>query len=213
MRNIFVASLLYPVIAVVVVFSLSAQADQKHTLKRRPGLWQVSASSGGSPAPTTMKQCADETTDAQMMQLSDIQSENCKMSDFVKTEAGYEFSSECQLADSKVVSKGVFSGDFNSSYSGEVVTTMNPPLLGQSESRTTMTAKWLGACPSGMKAGDMQIGDGVTIDLEQAKQGAKMAAEMMKNPAMLKAMKNAMAGAKEAAGALEGLAADATVGK
>jgi hypothetical protein len=40
----------------------------------------------------------------------------------------------------------------------------------------------------------MQVGDGFKINLEQAKQGAKLAAQAMKNPEMLNAMKNALAG-------------------
>jgi hypothetical protein len=192
--------------AVILAATGAAGADEKVSLKRKPGLWEVSASADGRPAPMSMKQCADATTDAQMMQMSEMQSESCKMSDFAKTAAGYEFSSECQIGGSKVVSKGVFSGDFDKEYTGQIVTTMTPPMFGQSESKSTITAKWLGECPSGMKAGDMQMGDGLTIGLEQAKQGAKMAAEMMKNPEMLKAMKDAMAGAGEAAKALEGIA-------
>lgn len=193
-------------LALVLATYFVAHADSKVTLKRKPGLWEVSASSDGRPAPMTIKQCADETTDAQMMQMSEVQSENCKMSDFIKTASGYEFSSECQLGASKVTSKGVFSGDFESKYTGQIVTTMTPPLFGQSQSTSTITAQWAGTCPTGMKPGDMQMANGVTIDIEQAKQGAKMAAEMMKNPEMLKAMQNAMAGAKEVGEALEGAA-------
>jgi hypothetical protein len=200
-------------LALSLAITYLAHADQKVTLKRKPGLWEVSASSDGRSAPMTMKQCADETTDAQMMQMSETQAENCTMSDFTKTASGYEFSSECQLGASKVTSKGVFSGDFNSQYKGQIVTTMNPPLFGQSQSTSSITAKWVGTCPNGMKPGDMQMGNGVTIDLEQAKQGAKMAAEMMKNPEMLKAMQNAMAGTKGLEEALESATGAAVLGK
>jgi hypothetical protein len=182
-----------------------ASADEKVTMKRKPGLWEVSVSAEGKSLPGAMKQCADEATDAQMMQMAQGQSESCKMGELTKNDSGYEFSSECQMGSSKISSKGVFKGDFETSYIGEVVTKIDPPVFGRGEAKSTIQAKWLGECPADMKPGDMQTGDGMKINLEQAKKGAQMAAEMMKNPEMLKAMKEAMAGAAEAQGALKGL--------
>jgi len=181
-----------------------ASADEKVTMKRKPGLWEVSVSAEGKSLPGAMKQCADETTDAQMMQMAQGQSESCKMGALTKINSGYEFSSECQMGSSKISSKGVFKGDFETSYTGEVVTKIDPPVFGRGEAKSTIQAKWLGECPADMKPGDMQTGEGMKINLEQAKKGAQMAAEMMKNPEMLKAMKDAMAGAAEAQGALKG---------
>ncbi len=187
----------YLAIALVLtsLFSTSeARADSKVTLKRKSGLWEVSADSDGHAMPMKMKQCADESTDAQMMQLSEMHSESCKMSSFTKIATGYEFASECQVGGSKVTSKGVFTGDFDSEYTGEISTKIDPPIFGKSESKSTISAKWIGPCPDGMSPGDMQVGDGFKINLEQAKQGAKLAAQAMKNPEMLNAMKNALAG-------------------
>ncbi len=183
-----------------------AQSGKKITLKRKPGLWEVSMTAAGKPMPTSMKQCADEATDATMMQMSEMQAGNCKMNEFSKTDAGYTFRSECEVAGTKVVSHGAFSGDFEKEYKGEINTTMTPPLFGRGETKSTMTAKWLGECPEGMKPGEMQLDNGMKMDLEQAKQGAKMAAEMMKNPEMQKAIKGALSGANgEAAAMLKGL--------
>jgi hypothetical protein len=190
-----------------------APAGKKATLKRKPGLWEVSMTADGKPAPTSMRQCADESTDATMMQMSEMQAENCKVNDFSKTDVGYEFRSECEMAGTKVVSNGVFSGDFDSEYRGEINTTMTPPLFGRGETKSTISAKWLGACPEGMKPGEMQLDNGIKMDLEQAKQGAKMAAEMMKNPEMQKAIKNAISGANgDAAAMLKGLTGSETLG-
>ena len=200
-------------LAALVLFCTltTAHSEDTNAPKRKPGLWEVSVIADGRPMPMGIKQCADETTDAQMMQMSEMQSESCKVSGFSKTAAGHEFSSECEVAGSKITSKGSFTGDFEKEYRGEIVTTINPPMFGQTGSKSTISARWLGACPSGMKAGDMQMGNGETINLEQAKQGAKMAAEMMKNPELQKAMKNAMAGgAAELEKAMQGLQAGAS---
>lgn len=194
------------VAALTAFLSISdVHADDHVTLKRKPGLWEISVSSEGRPDGVSIKQCADAEADAKMMQMSQVQSENCKMGGFTKTAAGYEFASECQVGASKISSKGVFAGDFESSYSGDVVTKMEPPLFGKGETKSSIKAKWVGECPPDMNPGDMQTGEGMKIGLEQAKQGAQMAAEMMKNPEMLKAMKDAMAGAGEAGEALKGL--------
>lgn len=174
---------------------LIAHGDGPSAPNRKPGLWEVSVVADGRPMPMGIKQCADETTDVQMMQMSEAHKENCKVSGFTKTATGHEFSSECDVAGSKITSKGTFIGDFQKEYRGEIVTTMNPPMFGRTGSRSIISAKWLGACPDGMKPGDMQMGNGVTINLDQAKQGAKMAAEMMKNPEMQKAMRDAVAAA------------------
>jgi hypothetical protein len=183
-----------------------ASAGKKIALRRKPGLWEVSMTAAGKPIPTSMKQCADEATDATMMQMSEMQAQNCKMNDFSMTEAGYTFRSECEMAGTKVVSQGTFSGDFDKEYNGEINTTMTPPLFGRGETKSTMTAKWLGECPEGMKPGEMELDNGMKMNLEQAKQGAKMAAEMMKNPEMQKAIKSALSGASgEAASMLKGL--------
>jgi len=193
-------------IALVLALTVNANAEDKVNLKRKPGLWEISASADGHAMPMAMKQCADEDSDAQMMQIAQVRSDSCKVSGFTKTASGYEFSSECEVNGSKMTSSGVFTGDFQSKYKGEIVTKISPPIFGKESSNTILEAKWIGPCPEGMKAGDMEMENGMRINLEQAKQGAKMAAEMMKNPDMLKAMKNAMAGANpEVAEALKNL--------
>lgn len=191
MRYFVTASLLSLSISLSFVYAESAAGGGKIVLKRKPGLWEVSMTAAGQPMPTTMKQCADEETDATMMQMSEMQAENCKMNGFSKTETGYTFRSECEVANTKVVSEGTFSGDFDKEYRGDINTTMTPPLFGRDRTNSTMVAKWIGPCPAGMKPGEMEFG-GMKMNLEQAKQGAKMAAEMIKNPEMQKAIKSAV---------------------
>lgn len=181
-------------VSISLISTSEARADTKVSLKRKPGLWEVSAESDGRSMPMKMKQCADESTDADMMQLSELHSESCKMSSFTKIATGYKFASECQVGGSKVTSQGTFTGDFDKEYKGEIDTKIEPPIFGKGDSKSTILAKWIGPCPDGMSPGDMQVGDGLKINLEQAKQGAKLAAQAMKNPEMLNAMKNAFAG-------------------
>ena len=191
-------------VSLMCAYADSSLAGTKASLKRKPGLWEVSMTAAGQSMPTSMKQCADEATDATMMQMSEIQADNCKMNGFTKTGAGYKFRSECEVAGTKVVSEGTFSGDFDKEYRGEIQTIMTPPLFGRDKTSTTMVAKWLGACPEGMKAGDMELG-GIKLDLEQAKQGAKMAADMINSPEMQKAIKGAvLAGESPAAAMIHG---------
>jgi hypothetical protein len=41
----------------------------------------------------------------------------------------------------------------------------DPALFGKTESNSTQTGKWLGACPADMKPGDMLSPNGVKINL------------------------------------------------
>ncbi len=41
----------------------------------------------------------------------------------------------------------------------------NPPLMGRSESATTMEAKWIGPCKADQKPGDMVMPNGTKVNM------------------------------------------------
>ena len=47
-----------------------------------------------------------------------------------------------------------------------------PALMGMREGRATVTARWLGPCKPGQRAGDMTLPGGVTINILEAQKGA-----------------------------------------
>ncbi len=175
---------------------------------RKPGLWEVTVSTDtqDSSRPMKMTQCTDEATDAKLMQTgNDIQGQAaCSKNEVSKTSTGYRISSVCKLAGSTVSSEGTFAGNFSSEYAGDITTSFEPPVFGHKTSATTIRAKWLGACPSGMQPGDMLLPNGMKMNVDQAAQTAKQAAKMFDNPEVAQAMKQMPKGMnEEMAGAMK----------
>lgn len=176
----------------IIALPLSAFADSLP--ERKAGLWEVSVTSDAGE-PQTMKQCVDASTDAEMMKMGTDMAKSmgggCSKNEFKRTASGFETNSECKVQGSTMISKGVFTGDFSSSYSGDVTTSYTPPFFGQSKSKVTIAAKHVGPCDASMKPGDMVMGNGMkmnaTKSLQQAQDLAKMAGD--------DGLSNAMAGA------------------
>lgn len=164
--------------------SLSNQAFADTPPQLKEGLWEMTVTT--SQAGThTMKQCLDKATGANLLDMgSDVtksMKESCSKNEFKKTGNGFETLSECTMASSVVTSKGIFQGDFASSYTGEVESTFNPPFFGQSRSTVRMAGKHLGACGADMKPGDIVMDNGMRMNMNDAANQAKQAAEMFKN--------------------------------
>jgi len=65
--------------------------------------------------------------------------------------------SVCKMSGSTATTRGVFTGKFDSSYKADIKSTYEPPLHGMKESASTIEAKWMGACNSGQKPGDISM--------------------------------------------------------
>lgn len=191
--------------AVTYLSSITAAslADSQTKFERKPGLWEVSVLNSGQPNELRLKQCSDSSTDAQMMQMSNAQMGDCRSLKMLKTTTGYEFASECTFRTSTIKTRGTLKGDFNSQYTGDVLTSMEPPLFGQAQSSSKISARWAGPCPSGLNPGDIQMPDGSKVDMKQAAQGAKAAAAVFNNPEAVRKVQGALAEAAKAQGAQE----------
>lgn len=141
--------------------------------KRKPGLWSHTIQSEGSNQ--SMKICIDEDTDAKMTVWGQAASkEMCAQQSFTPAPGGYAFSSTCNMGGAgTIVSKGSITGDFNSAYTVKVDSTTTGASMAQANGQhnMTLTAKWEGACPAGMKGGDVKIqvpgGPEMTINMEK----------------------------------------------
>ena len=65
----------------------------------------------------------------------------------------------------RMVSKTVFSGDFTSQYTGETTITYEPAVLGTSEQKMTISARWLGPCEAGQEPGDVILPGGMKMNI------------------------------------------------
>jgi hypothetical protein len=167
-----------PIIAFCLLVA-SAGAVAQDAPRRKSGLWEVSMSSPQMPAPMVSQQCVDEKTDNLARSRG---SEKCSKQSVRREGSNVVVESVCQIEGSTATSRGVFSGDFATSYKGEFVTKFSPPLHGQAESRMSFQGRLKGPCPPGQKPGDvttqgMPGGRAGKTDPEQAR---RMADEMMK---------------------------------
>lgn len=153
-------------LTLLVAFPLNVSADSYP--KRKTGLWETTAVSGAGLPPQLIKECVDEATDAEMMKMGSDMSKStggaCSKQQLTKTSAGFETNSECKVGNSTMRSTVLLSGDFTSSYAAELTTTMTPPLFGQGTSKTSITAKYLGACGPDMKPGDVLMDNGMKMN-------------------------------------------------
>jgi hypothetical protein len=153
--------------------------------KREAGLWEVSVISSHSPTPNMMKECVDGSTDAKLMEMGADMSKSmggaCSKNEFKKTASGFESTSECSIMGSKMTSKGSFTGDFVKTYSGEITTSFSPPMFGQKQSTTKISAKHIGPCSSDMKPGDVIMANGMKMNMNEAAENVKGSAQRLKN--------------------------------
>ncbi len=141
---------------------------------RKPGLWSQTMSSADMNQ--TMKVCLDADTDAKMSVWGQAMGKDmCSKNSFSRTPGGWSFESVCAMGEAgTVTSKGVVTGDFNSAYTVKISSTTTGSSMPQANGAHEMSlnANWEGACPAGMKGGDVRISmpgmdKTMTINLEQ----------------------------------------------
>ena len=112
--------------------------------RRKSGLWEVSMSSAQMPAPMVSRQCVDEKTDDFGRRPPAQGREQCSKQSVRREGGSVIVESVCQMEGSTATSRGVFSGDFNSAYKGEMVTKFNPPMHGMAETKMNFQARLTG---------------------------------------------------------------------
>ncbi len=132
-----------------------AQADMP---KRKPGLWEIRMTSdaGRGGGPMVSQHCIDAKTDDLLQQRTQGMGKQECSKNSVRREGGKVISeSVCKFDDTTATMRAAMSGDFTSNYRGDIHSTYSPPMMGMKEARSTVEAKWLGACKAGQKPGDV----------------------------------------------------------
>jgi hypothetical protein len=134
---------------------------------RKAGLWEMKVLSGGSVPEMTMQQCTDETTDKDMSTaLSPVAKDMCSKQDIQKTSTGYVTDSVCGIAGMTIKSKAEIICDFNSAYTVKSTSHTEGGVGGAPrDSTSTIEAKWLGACKSDQKPGDIVMPGGMKMNV------------------------------------------------
>jgi Protein of unknown function (DUF3617) len=158
-----------PILALIALgLPMFAMAEQQFP-QRKAGLWEVTTEMAGA-AGRTMKSrhCVDAKTDEQAQrQAMDAAGDARCQQRAVKRGAGvFEAEYTCENKRGKSEGKMKWSGDFNSRYTMSNQVRFDPPLHGRSEASMTLQGQWLGACPAGMKPGEVRI-DGMNLGAGQ----------------------------------------------
>lgn len=134
---------------------LAAGASAADAPKRKSGLWEVSMSSPQMPTPMVSRQCVDEKTDDMSKGPSRGGAQKCSKQSVRREGANVIVESVCQFDGTTATTHGVFSGDFTTSYKGEMTTRYAPPLHGTAETKMSFQARLTGPCAPGQKPGDV----------------------------------------------------------
>jgi len=143
---------------------------------RKAGLWEQKVATAG--VSQAMKMCLDEGVEQKMKwwgsQAQGGKSDCEQQTITPHAGGGWDFHAVCKMGESgTVTSDGQATGDFNSHYRVEVnsVTNGSPMAQANGTYKSTIDATWLGPCPDGMRAGDMQMSNGITINVVDAMAG------------------------------------------
>jgi len=145
-----------PLLALPLLCLAASLALAQDAPRRKSGLWEISMTSPQMPGPMVSKQCVDEKTD-DLSKRPSRGSEKCSKPSVKREGANVVVETVCQVEGSTATTRGVFTGDFASSYKGELVTKFAPPLHGMAESKMNFQARHAGPCTAGMKPGDVQM--------------------------------------------------------
>jgi len=143
-------------LSLAVLLVLPTGVAAQDAPRRKSGLWELSLSSTQMPAPMVSRQCVDEKTD-DMGRSAGRGQEKCSKQSVRREGGNVVVESVCQVEGSTATSRGVFSGDFTTSYKGEMTTRFAPPMHGMAESKMNFQARLTGPCAPGQKPGDVAV--------------------------------------------------------
>jgi hypothetical protein len=136
---------------------------------RRAGLWQTTMSGMGAEGRgMTMSMCVDPAVERSFSPGAGAYSRgpggggesNCSQEEAHRTANGWSFRSVCTRRGGVVTTSGRLTGDLQSHYHLEIVSTGEGP-----EKHMTMDAAWTGPCPSGGAGQSITLPDGRVIQI------------------------------------------------
>lgn len=144
---------------------------------RAPGQWEMSITNEGATAePQVIRMCLDAETDKELNnKFGGMASSLCSKQEQRKEGESLVLDSECRIGDMRSESHTVVSGDFNSAYTMKTDVKMsgnnmtqglrNAAPSGPTAMSTTIEAKRTGDCDPKFKPGDIDLGQGRTMNV------------------------------------------------
>jgi len=153
--------------AFVLLYATPMRADELPS--RKPGLWEVKTSMENRNAPAlAVRQCIDATTDRMMQSVAGPYSlDVCPKRTVQRSEDSITIDSTCTFAGKSATAHAVITGSFDSMYTMTV--TSQSEVAPSNNMTMRMEAQWLGPCTADQKPGDLIFGNGVKVNILDAK--------------------------------------------
>jgi len=156
------------VLALCLALSASVDVPAAPAALRAPGLWEVMLTNDGAgqQQPIRLLQCTTAAAEPEMLLAVVPGQESCRPPRISASAARLSIETTCAVHGRPNKSKTVVNGDRRKSYSGtfrvDWTATRDAP-AGSSSGR--FEGKRTGECPAGLKAGDMVLSNGVTVNV------------------------------------------------
>jgi uncharacterized protein DUF3617 len=142
---------------------------------RKAGLWELKMTmEGRNIAMPTVQHCIDTATDKQMNSMGgNARAEQCSKKDVQVSGNTVTVDSVCELGSGmSAISHAVVTGDFNAAYVVKVNSKRTGGPAGiPGETNMTIEAKWLGPCKADQRPGDIVMGNGMKMNINDAQKG------------------------------------------
>ena len=136
----------------------------------RAGLWEATsaAPNNSQPRPAVTRLCLDKQTQRQVLeQLALAMPGMCSRNQYSMRGGRFVTDSLCTLGASTIEGKTETTFLRDTAYRTEVVGRVGPAGRVAETQRTVIDARHVGSCPAGMKAGDMVLPNGLTLNIVQ----------------------------------------------
>lgn len=142
--------------------------------KRKPGLWEMTLSTVNSKRPPRSgRYCIDAATEALLNGFAGGMTEKTCSKNTVRAEGThFVVDSVCTIDKSQVTGHAVVTANGDTSVHMEIHTHFDPPMFGPADVDTIQDSKWVGACPTDMRPGDMITPAGVKVNLKDLAKSA-----------------------------------------
>jgi hypothetical protein len=124
---------------------------------RKSGLWEANVKSAMGPS-MTMQSCVDGSADKPGAMVAAQNRAQCEAASVNPVAGGYHFHMVCHPnGNMTMTSDGTATGDFKTAYTVSSTMTMTPSPQGMPPMSSTISARYLGACPADMQPGDVKM--------------------------------------------------------
>jgi len=142
--------------------------------KRKSGLWESKTSSPAArDEARSIEMCVDQKSDNITGQAAASAKKMCSKTAMRREGGRLAIDSVCKFGQTTATTHAVITGNFDSSYRVETSSTYDPPMGGMKQSSATIDARWLGPCKADQRPGDIILGNGTKININDTTRAPK----------------------------------------